>query len=221
MHKLRFVASAIVIGLFTLPGCAQFQPYSAASDVGLQSAIAINSRPYTVADATEDARYREWVQQTHGNNGGVLGYAVWQKAQAAPLAPSSSGRGSTEVALARNSGGTLTVPVRINGMPPMGFVVDSGATAVMIPADVVMTLLRTGTLHEGDFLGNQTYVLADGSKLPSFNFRIRSLKVGDVMVQNVTASATSASGTPLLGQSFLRHFRHWSVDNARGQLVLE
>ena len=218
LRRRAKVASTIAIGLCTLAGC------TAAPDVGLQSAVAVNTHPYTAADAAEDARYREWVQQTHGNNGGVLGQDVWQKAQVAGLAPSppaasSSVQGRTEVALSR-SGGILTVPVRINDMPPIGFVVDSGAADVVIPADVMMTLLRTGTLRETDFLGRQTYVLADGSTLPSLEFRIRSLKVGDTVLENVTGSVAPASSEPLLGQSFLHHFRSWSIDNARDQLVL-
>ena len=97
----------------------------------------------------------------------------------------------------------------------------SGASNVVLPADVVMTLLRTGTLHNSDFLGKQTYVLADGSQLPSLTFRIRSLKVGDRVLEDVTGSASPVSGEPLLGQSFLSRFQSWSIDNARGVLVLE
>jgi hypothetical protein len=74
-------------------------------------------------------------------------------------------------------GGIYVVPVLINGAITLDFAVDSGAADVSIPADVVMTLMRTGTLNESDFLGEKTYVLADGSKVPSQTFRIRSLKV--------------------------------------------
>jgi hypothetical protein len=41
------------------------------------------------------------------------------------------------------------------------------------------------------------------------------------VLENVTASVTAAAGDPLLGQSFLHRFRSWSIDNARGLLVLE
>ena len=153
-------------------------------------------------------------------NVGPYAYSPPQSYPSSPPVSSSSIQGRTEVALSR-SGGTLTVPVAINGMPPMGFVVDSGATDVVIPADVVLTLLRTGTLRESDFLGSQTYALADGSTLRSRNFRIRSLKVGDIVLNNVTASLAPAASEPLLGQSFLRHFRSWSIDNSRSVLVLE
>ena len=46
----------------------------------------------------------------------------------------------------RMEGGTYVVPVLINGAITLDFVVDSGAADVSIPADVVMTLMRTGTL---------------------------------------------------------------------------
>jgi predicted aspartyl protease len=100
-------------------------------------------------------------------------------------------------------------------------VLDSGAADVSIPADVVLTLMRTGTLSAADFLGNQTYRLADGSTVPSQTFRIKSLKVGDKSVENVTASIAPVEGSLLLGQSFLKRFKSWSIDNQRQVLVLE
>jgi predicted aspartyl protease len=103
----------------------------------------------------------------------------------------------------------------------LDFVVDSGATDVSIPADVVMTLMRTGTLAKSDFLGEKTYVLADGSTVPSQTFRIRSLKVGSKVLQNVSGSVASVEGSLLLGQSFLSRFKSWSVDNAKHALVFE
>ncbi len=36
-----------------------------------------------------------------------------------------------------------------------------------IPADVASTLVRSGTIAEADFIGDQTFILADGSTVPS------------------------------------------------------
>ena len=113
----------------------------------------------------------------------------------------------------RMEGGTYVVPVLINGAITLDFVVDSGAADVSIPADVVSTLMRTKTLKETDFLGEQTYVLADGSKVPSQTFVIRSLKVGNIVLENVNGSVASVRGSLLLGQTFLNRFKSWSVDN--------
>jgi predicted aspartyl protease len=117
-------------------------------------------------------------------------------------------------------GGIYVVPVLINDAITLDFVVDSGAADVSIPADVVMTLMRTKTLKGTDFLGEKTYVLADGSKVPSQTFVIRSLKVGNKVLENVNGSIASVQGSPLLGQSFLNRFKSWSVDNANHALVL-
>ncbi len=47
-------------------------------------------------------------------------------------------------------GGIYKVPVRINDAITLDFLVDSGATDVLIPADVFLTLFRTGTITEQD-----------------------------------------------------------------------
>jgi hypothetical protein len=133
--------------------------------------------------------------------------------------PAASGA-SILVPLQRE-GGTYVVPVLINNAITLNFVVDSGASDVSIPADVVMTLFRTGTLNDTDFIGRQTYKLADGSTVPSATFRIRSLIVGSKLVENVTGSVAPVEGALLLGQSFLTRFSSWSVDNTRKALVLE
>ena len=117
-------------------------------------------------------------------------------------------------------GGVYVVPVLINDAIPLNFVVDSGAADVSIPADVVMTLMRTGSLQEADFLGEKTYVLADGSTVPSQTFVIRSLKVGNVVLENVNRSVASVHGSLLLGQTFLSRFKSWSVDNTKHALLL-
>ena len=130
-------------------------------------------------------------------------------------------RTSTKSVPMQSEGGTYLVPVLINDTISLKFVVDSGAADVSIPADVVMTLMRTGTLRESDFLGKKTYILADGSKAPSDTFRIKSLKVGPNVIENVTGSVAPVNGSLLLGQSFLGRFKSWSIDNNKHVLMLE
>ena len=73
-------------------------------------------------------------------------------------------------------GGTFVVPVFINGAITLNFVVDSGASEVAVPADVVGTLIRAGTIEKSDITGKQKYMLADGSISPTVTFIIRSLR---------------------------------------------
>jgi clan AA aspartic protease (TIGR02281 family) len=125
------------------------------------------------------------------------------------------------VIIAKNDGGTLTVPVTINDALTLDFIVDSGASDVAIPADVILTLVRTGTIHQSDFIGTKTYQLADGSTVPSATLIIHTLKVGDREVHNVMASVASVNGSLLLGQSFFKAFNSWSIDNQRGAIILK
>lgn len=141
--------------------------------------------------------------------------------QASASLPAQNQAGTTfEVALEKRNG-VLLIPVLINNKIPLDFVIDSGAADVSIPADVVLTLMRTGTLTAEDFTGTNTYTLADGSKVPSQAFRIRSLNVGDRVLENVSGSVASVNGELLLGQSFLSRFKSWSIDNGRQILVLQ
>jgi predicted aspartyl protease len=118
-------------------------------------------------------------------------------------------------------GGTLVVPVKINDALTLNFIVDSGSADVRVPADVVMTLIRLGTITTSDFIGKQTYRLADGSEAPSDTFRIRRLTVGGREVVNVTGSIAGVEGSLLLGQSFLSRFKSWSIDNNTHRLLLQ
>jgi predicted aspartyl protease len=141
-----------------------------------------------------------------------------------PSVPSSTNAPNAAPALTavqmEPSDGVYFVPVRINQALTLRFIIDSGASEVNIPADVVLTLVRTGTIAESDFLGSQRYQLADGSTVKSARFILRELLVGDQIARNVPASIGSVEGVPLLGQSFLSNFSSWTLDNDKHELLL-
>ena len=113
------------------------------------------------------------------------------------------------------------MPVRINGQITLEFLLDTGASEVTIPADVFLTLLRTHTVGQEDFIGTGRYVLADGSERASKRFRLREVRVGHHVLSDVVANvAPVQSEYPLLGQSFLSKFSSWSINNKSATLVL-
>ena len=116
--------------------------------------------------------------------------------------------------------GTFAVPVLINDKITLDFMIDSGASDVTIPADVFLTLTRTGTVSPNDVLDKQAYELADGSKQTSQRFRIRSLRVGGLELRNVVALVIPPTGSLLLGQSFLSRLDSWSIDNQRQMFII-
>lgn len=117
-------------------------------------------------------------------------------------------------------GGTLVLPVVINDRITLDFVLDSGASDVSIPLDVFSTLRRTGTIPDTDLLSPTKYRLADGTVQQQYRFRIRSLKIGGFELVGVVGSVSSPQGELLLGQSFLRRLRNWSIDNERRVLII-
>jgi len=178
--------------------------------------------PEQIAQAQEKAKI--CLNSKYKNCGGSEGIQTETITSSSPT-PSRRGSASKSPSMMavplQKQGGTFVVPVLINNAITLNFVVDSGAADVSIPADVVSTLMRTGTLKQADFLDKKTYVLADGSKLPSQTFRIRSMKVGNRVIEKVIGNVAPLQGTLLLGQSFLSRFKSWSIDNDKHVLLLE
>jgi clan AA aspartic protease (TIGR02281 family) len=125
-----------------------------------------------------------------------------------------------EVTLLRQRG-TYLVPTVINGAATLNFVVDSGAAFVTVPANVFAKLRRDHTIRNDELLGKAKAILADGSIHEEMTFTIRSLQVGNKTVENVKGAVVPKGAMPLLGQSFLEHFKSWSIDNSKGKLVLD
>jgi len=137
------------------------------------------------------------------------------------IPPGSPGAGPSAAMVAMEpEGGIYLIPVRINRALTLRFIIDSGATDVSIPADVVLTLARTGTISDNDFIGDRHYQLGDGSTVKSARLVLRELQVGDQVVRNVTASVGRVESVPLLGQSFLSRFTSWTLDNNQHLLLL-
>jgi clan AA aspartic protease (TIGR02281 family) len=139
--------------------------------------------------------------------------------QKTATAPSTQSLDGENISLAKK-GGVYQLPVEINGVITLHFVLDTGAADVNIPADVALTLHRTETIQDTDFLPGKTYTLADGSKLNSARFLLRSLKIGNRRVANVAASIGPVSSTLLLGQSFLEKLGTYGIDSQRQVLTI-
>jgi clan AA aspartic protease (TIGR02281 family) len=127
----------------------------------------------------------------------------------------------TEEIKLESSGNTYQLKATINDTVKINFTLDTGASDVLIPAEVALTLLGSGTLSESDFIGYQTYKLADGSTLPSAQFKLRDMEVGSHRLTGVVASVGPVGSPPLLGQSFLSRLGSWTIDNQQRVLRVE
>jgi clan AA aspartic protease (TIGR02281 family) len=123
--------------------------------------------------------------------------------------------------LLASKNGILVAPVVLNNAIELNFFVDSGATDVSIPADLFSSMRRSGAIVDGDITGSRRFVNADGESSKATTFILRSLKIGGVEVSRVEASVAPAKAPLLLGQSFLKRFKSWSIDNKSQELVLQ
>src|SRR5262249_43340408 len=99
------------------------------------------------------------------------------------------------------SGGVYTVPVQINRSIAVQFLVDPGASVVVIPVSVVRSLIRNGTVTEDDAIGIGGATVADSSHYLVAKVRLRELRIGDAVVQDVIAAVAPGIDLPLLGQA--------------------
>ncbi|MBF0295845.1 MAG: retroviral-like aspartic protease family protein [Magnetococcales bacterium] len=91
------------------------------------------------------------------------------------------------VPLKRSFGDAYIVKIRINNNMEIDAILDTGASVVSLPEDVVLWLRRSGTLKPNDYLGKGKVSIADGSVKDSKEYLIRYLRVGDMEVRNVIA----------------------------------
>mgnify|MGYP003576598669 FL=1 len=118
-------------------------------------------------------------------------------------------------------GGVFVLSARLNGSTRVYFIVDSGAATVQIPEEAVEEMKRNGTLTDADFMGQRRFILADGRTMQQRVFRLRSLQIGDRIMENVLATMGAPKSRALLGQSFLRRLNWWKIDNVRNAIEFE
>ena len=116
--------------------------------------------------------------------------------------------------------GAFVVPVVLNDVLTAKFIVDSGAADVSINEDMVSALMKSDTQNSADLLGNKLYMLADGTMHQGQIYRMASLRIGAMVMKDVTVRIAAGNSSLLLGQSFLRRLKSWSMDNARQVLII-
>jgi hypothetical protein len=78
-------------------------------------------------------------------------------------------------------------------------ILDTGATDLVIPADVALTVIRAGALTSGDFRGKGRYSLANASEEVSDRVIIREVQIGRHTVRNVTPMVNPPASDILQG----------------------
>lgn len=130
------------------------------------------------------------------------------------------GSGPTEVAMKRENG-VYKVPVTINGVP-MRFILDTGASLISMSESEAELLYRRGAITEKDIIGRSRFQDATGGISPGAVVRLKSVRIGDRILENVSANIVSGNKAPLLlGQSALSKFGKISLDYERNVVTFD
>jgi len=136
------------------------------------------------------------------------------------LAVSFSLTAQEKIKLKRN-GNLHEIHVEINNTVKLPFLFDTGASEICIPPSVARVLILNNTLSVKDTLQGRYYTFANGQYAYHRRFMIRKLRIGNVVLRNVTCSVGTTESTALLfGQSALRQFKHYKVDNKTNTLYI-
>ncbi|HLS30551.1 MAG TPA: retropepsin-like aspartic protease [Flavobacteriaceae bacterium] len=99
------------------------------------------------------------------------------------------------------------------------FILDTGATDMVISRELERELLINGTLNESNYVDKAEYLLADNSIVKANVILLDNIQIGDYTVNNVTIAVID-EGSLLLGKSFLDKFKDWSINKYSKLLIL-
>lgn len=121
----------------------------------------------------------------------------------------------------RQEGGVYFIPVKINGVE-MEVIFDTGASDITISNLEALFLIKQGKLTEDDILGEAYYQVANGDISVGTIINLRTVQIGDFVLQNVKASVVDNIGAPLLlGQSALAKFGNISIDYSNNTIIFQ
>jgi aspartyl protease family protein len=125
--------------------------------------------------------------------------------------------GKTIVKMVKNSG-VYEIPTEINGIP-MYFIFDTGAGIISMSNTEAGFLYKQGKLKEEDIIGTADFIDANGDISAGTIILLKTVKIGDRVLNNVEASVVDNLNAPLLmGQSALEKFGKISIDYSKSEI---
>jgi len=114
--------------------------------------------------------------------------------------------------------GVYTIPIKINNQE-MEFILDTGASDVLLSSLEAILLIKQGSLTEDDVLGQEAYSMANGNIEIGTVVNLRQVQIGSKIIYNVRATVVDNIAAPLLcGQSALARFGKIVIDYKTGTL---
>jgi aspartyl protease family protein len=117
--------------------------------------------------------------------------------------------------------GVRYVWIEVNGIR-LRFIFDTGASSICISPIEASVLYRQGTLKKEDILSVEYFQDATGRISEGTKVNLRTVRIGDVVLENIEATVVDNVNAPLLlGQSVLENFGKIEIDNEKGQIIFK
>lgn len=100
------------------------------------------------------------------------------------------------------------------------YIIDSGASEMMISKSMETKFLDLGIIRNSDYLPSRIYVLADGSQKTYRRVKLSSIRIAGERVEDIIVAITDDSSPLLLGKSFLNKFKSWKLNNSNSTIEL-
>lgn len=114
--------------------------------------------------------------------------------------------------------GVYYVPIEVNGLN-LRFIFDTGASSISISSAEAAVMYRQGLITEDDILGASQMQDATGGISTGVIVNLRSVKIGDIILNNIQATVVDNIQAPLLlGQTALSKFGKVSLDYEQGYI---
>lgn len=120
--------------------------------------------------------------------------------------------GSHTIVRMKKENGVYLVPIVVNGLN-LDFIFDTGAASISISEAEASVMIRQGKITEEDIVGEAQFSDANGDVSEGTVIILRSVRIGDITLENVEASVVHNMQAPLLlGQTALAKFGKVTID---------
>lgn len=97
---------------------------------------------------------------------------------------------------------------------------DTGASDMLINAEMEEQLKKEGWIKETDALGTKEYEMANGTVETCRRYKVHALKIGSYSVNDITLAVTDRGKRIIAGKSLFNKFSNWVLDNKNNVLIL-
>ena len=115
-------------------------------------------------------------------------------------------------------GSIYRMPCEINGLP-LKFIFDTGASDVSISKTEAIFMIKNDFIEVEDLKDKVSYSMANGDIQEGVELLLKEVKVGDIILNNVSATIVDNDNAPiLLGQSVLNQLGVLIVDYSKNEM---